>query len=182
MVGVFYTVVTIVHNIIKLVQCLYWFFFSSRGRFFWWGFSCAISRGRITRTTYILHRLFPFRKKRQGLHAHFQMKIKKFLEILFHEGLINHIFFFICCCGRQFKLFYIFIYRLIGAFNGRWPVISSGFFRFCFYSFGWSLNVFERYHSAEIEPPSGLPQGPFDFKCNPPLSRHEERGGSAMHC
>ena len=33
-------------------------------------------------------------------------------------------------------------------------------------------------NSAEIEPPSGLPQGP----CNTPLSRHEERGGSAMHC
>ena len=31
------------------------------------------------------------------------------------------------------------------------------------HSFGWPFNVFERYYSAEIEPPSGLPQGPSDF-------------------
>ena len=37
-----------------------------------------------------------------------------------------------------------------------------------------------RYHSAEIESPSGLRQGPSDFECNTPLSRHEERGDSAM--
>ena len=38
-----------------------------------------------------------------------------------------------------------------------------------------------RRSKAEIEPPSGLPQGPSYFKCNTPLSRHEERGGSAMY-
>ena len=44
------------------------------------------------------------------------------------------------------------------------------------------LYVFERCHSAEIEPPSGLPQGPSDLKCYSPLSRHEERDGSAIYC